>query len=630
MLAVTIGWVSTFTAQGSEPLVGTFEAIVIQVEWLSMPKQLEGVGVYFFPIFSQSGRVLSSLGHQERSAERVSSAFACITAEKHALDAVRSLLWGYFVRGGRWLSSKDRLACQLDSFAWASNRSWPMSTAWPHARPLSANDPASGGLERVYPHPKPYPVISADDYSRSPCGHYPGLLEHPKRIVYANEKGRYPFSCVPQLPDVDHNDPNSIEARRSMERRALYETIENKSWSTTRVLGRCLQNPDKYPWPEQMDLYEGCANDDPRKGKCCGTAVVSDMQEPVVCCRHSRYTPKAGWNPRAGYPGLESFPIELPRQGYWQDVNNILTLSTTARPYCQGYGPDGVYRNLTQADVISLARSDQNRRGGVLISSVVYADDGLPLGVCVKHEVPSVEPTPNDVVWDARHMAEHVKPYALSDPESEGLERLYPASRPRQPIQGDRRPHPWLEGFCEPAQEDKDLSTHQRKEDTPSQVSNDFQTALYETIDLANPDDCPWPGAPEKEDQFCENEDPTKGPMNRWNWDFYCSEQAELRSFTMPPEEKMKYYFCYICRKRGKKVRNPDWLIDMFKCLICEDVYMCAEHSIQVRSLESVARICCRHTRYTPSRGSWNPKGGYPKLNGVPSIPKQERLAGCG
>eukprot|EP00971_Amphidinium_carterae_P204904 4066552-Amphidinium_carterae.1 len=97
-----------------------------------------------------------------------------------------------------------------------------------YARPLSQRTPESGGLERVYPHAKPYPVINADDYARTPCSHYPGLLEKPKRVVYANEKGRYPCSCVPQLP------PNSIEARRSMERNALYETIENKSWSTTR------------------------------------------------------------------------------------------------------------------------------------------------------------------------------------------------------------------------------------------------------------------------------------------------------------------------------------------------------------------------------------------------------------
>eukprot|EP00971_Amphidinium_carterae_P169582 3359687-Amphidinium_carterae.1 len=83
--------------------------------------------------------------------------------------------------------------------------------------------------------------------------------------------------------------------------------------------------------------------------------------------------------------------------------------------------------------------------------------------------------------------------------------------------------------------------------------------------------------------------------MNWWNWDYYCSEQTEIRSFTMPPEEKMKHYFCYICKKKGKKVRNPEWVIDMFKCLICEDVYMCAGHSIHAKCLESFARICCRH-----------------------------------
>eukprot|EP00971_Amphidinium_carterae_P155174 3077136-Amphidinium_carterae.1 len=126
-----------------------------------------------------------------------------------------------------------------------------------HARPLSQNAPESGGLERVYPHARPYPSITEDDYTLRTGSHFPGLLMDPKRIVYADEKGRYPFSCVPHLPDVDRSDPNSIEARRSMERRALYETIENKSWNTTKIMGRCLQNPDKYPWPEEMYLYEG-------------------------------------------------------------------------------------------------------------------------------------------------------------------------------------------------------------------------------------------------------------------------------------------------------------------------------------------------------------------------------------
>eukprot|EP00971_Amphidinium_carterae_P221326 4393861-Amphidinium_carterae.1 len=35
--------------------------------------------------------------------------------------------------------------------------------------------------------------------------------------------------------------------------------------------------------------------------------------------------------------------------------------------------------------------------------------------------------------------------------------------------------------------------------------------------------------------------------------------------------------------------------------------------------------VCCRHTRYTPAWGSWNPTGGYPELTEFPIIPKAER-----
>eukprot|EP00971_Amphidinium_carterae_P242568 4816124-Amphidinium_carterae.2 len=288
--------------------------------------------------------------------------------------------------------------------------------------------------------------------------------------------------------------------------------------------------------------------------------------QAVVCCRHSRYAPKAGWNPRAGYPGLEGFPIVLPRQEYWQDVDNILG-SATNIPYFPGYGPDGVYRNLTQADLISLARSDKIRRGGVLCPSVESVGSG-PESLQF-----------HKIVWDTRHMAERVRPYPIESPESEGLERLYPAARPRQPIRGDQKLYPWLKeiwqsekddtrpfGFVYAAEKGRyPFSSVQR---LPDVVPGDHQSikernrmerkALYETIDLANPDDYPWPGAPEKDDQYWDNEDPTKGPMNWWNWDYYCSEQAEIRSFAMPSEEKMKYYYCYVCKKKGKKTKNPD------------------------------------------------------------------------
>eukprot|EP00971_Amphidinium_carterae_P315005 6261845-Amphidinium_carterae.1 len=333
--------------------------------------------------------------------------------------------------------------------------------------------------------------------------------------------------------------------------------------------------------------------------------------QAVVCCRHSRYTPKRGWNPRAGYPGLEGFPIVLPKQEYWQDVNNILGSAANVT-YCPGYGPDGVYRDLTQADVISLARSDQIHRGGVLSSSVESTGSG------------SESLQLHKIVWDTRHMAEYTKPYPIESPESEGLERLYPAARPRRLIGGDRKPFVWLRETRQEQMDDTRLfgfiyasekgrypfSVVQR---LPDVVPGDHQSikernrmerkALYETIDLANPDDYPWPGAPEKDDQYCANEDPTKGPVNRSTWEVHCSEQTEERSFAMPSEEKMKYYHCYTCKKKGMKKRNPEWVVDMFKCLICEDVYT--------------------STRLVPS--SWNPKGGYPRLEGFPRLPKQER-----
>eukprot|EP00971_Amphidinium_carterae_P011238 221219-Amphidinium_carterae.2 len=31
------------------------------------------------------------------------------------------------------------------------------------------------------------------------------------------------------------------------------------------------------------------------------------------------------------------------------------------------------------------------------------------------------------------------------------------------------------------------------------------------------------------------------------------------------------------------------------------------------------AVVCCRHTRFTPGTGSWNPTGYYPILEGMPT-----------
>eukprot|EP00971_Amphidinium_carterae_P242567 4816124-Amphidinium_carterae.1 len=39
---------------------------------------------------------------------------------------------------------------------------WDGSHLEQHAQPLSVYDPASDGLERVYPHPRPYPPVLAE------------------------------------------------------------------------------------------------------------------------------------------------------------------------------------------------------------------------------------------------------------------------------------------------------------------------------------------------------------------------------------------------------------------------------------------------------------------------------------
>eukprot|EP00971_Amphidinium_carterae_P107317 2126090-Amphidinium_carterae.1 len=161
--------------------------------------------------------------------------------------------------------------------------------------------------------------------------------------------------------------------------------------------------------------------------------------QAVVCCRHSRYTPRAGWNPLAGYPGLEGFPVELPRQEFWQDVDNILR--TTSRPYCYGYGPDGVYRTMTQENVVSFARFDKIRREGVLGPATEKAEVSMKKERMLKERADFHQQVN---LWDIRHLAEYVRPYDIGTPESERLIRLYPAAMPRRPVDENKRPYPFV------------------------------------------------------------------------------------------------------------------------------------------------------------------------------------------
>eukprot|EP00971_Amphidinium_carterae_P191415 3798093-Amphidinium_carterae.1 len=55
---------------------------------------------------------------------------------------------------------------------------------------------------------------------------FPELDEPPgPTVVYQHEEGRYPFSCIQRLPDVDPASRESIEERRIAERKAVFETI---------------------------------------------------------------------------------------------------------------------------------------------------------------------------------------------------------------------------------------------------------------------------------------------------------------------------------------------------------------------------------------------------------------------
>eukprot|EP00971_Amphidinium_carterae_P070066 1386463-Amphidinium_carterae.1 len=111
--------------------------------------------------------------------------------------------------------------------------------------------------------------------------------------------------------------------------------------------------------------------------------------------------------------------------------------------------------------------------------------------------------------------------------------------------------------------------------------------------------------------------------MNCDMWYNYCMRQTLLRNYE---ENDYKHYFCYVCKKTDSPDKRPPKEKRLLtRCLICFDVWMCREHIITLNCLDSPMGICCRHTRYTPGWGSWNPTGGYPELTEFPIIPKAER-----
>eukprot|EP00971_Amphidinium_carterae_P163283 3237305-Amphidinium_carterae.2 len=79
--------------------------------------------------------------------------------------------------------------------------------------------------------------------------------------------------------------------------------------------------------------------------------------------------------------------------------------------------------------------------------------------------------------------------------------------------------------------------------------------------------------------------------------------------------------WCYVCKK------GPDTRVQIIKWAACNNVFMCREHRIFLDCIPTGngIAICCRHTRYTPGLGSWNPVGGYPPLFEVSEVKEQER-----
>eukprot|EP00971_Amphidinium_carterae_P322301 6405827-Amphidinium_carterae.3 len=102
-------------------------------------------------------------------------------------------------------------------------------------------------------------------------------------------------------------------------------------------------------------------------------------------------------------------------------------------------------------------------------------------------------------------------------------------------------------------------------------------------------------------------------PRPRWELESY----REMNSFCYPGSCRPSgaRLWCYVCRKGHPQ--NPKCAkTRLVKCTFCIDVYMCYEHRIFMACMgpRSTQAMCCRHSRFTPGLGSWNPEGGYPVL----------------
>eukprot|EP00971_Amphidinium_carterae_P317645 6314279-Amphidinium_carterae.1 len=253
---------------------------------------------------------------------------------------------------------------------------------------------------------------------------------------------------------------------------------------------------------------------------------------------------------------------------------------------------------------------------------------------------------------DGRHLEDWVKPYDLADPESNGLERLYPGPRPHRLRSWRNKLYPDLDAPAGPfvlykheegrypfscIQKFPDVDPARRESLEERRIAE--RKAVFETIVttkwktptdpgyiMCNPDDYPWE-ALEEELFYCKNRDPRKGPVARDRWHVYWNHQADL--FCEAPANdttrRAGRYRCYVCKQQHWSITRDG--VELRRCLICRNVFMCPKHWIRLACMDTTfAVVCCRHTRFTPGTGSWNPTGYYPILEGMPTkLHLQER-----
>eukprot|EP00971_Amphidinium_carterae_P322302 6405827-Amphidinium_carterae.4 len=148
--------------------------------------------------------------------------------------------------------------------------------------------------------------------------------------------------------------------------------------------------------------------------------------------------------------------------------------------------------------------------------------------------------------------------------------------------------------------------------------------AFFERTVLPNAEAYPHPKECEKMDDLKDMtpfDVKTKCSLARWVAGANSLLQEYCYEEIIAPEEGV-HYWCYVC---GKAPRRD---LKLARCAACGIVFMCMNHRIFPDCFggnpNRQITICCRHSRYTPKPGSWNPRGGYPRLQDISETKLEE------